>query len=302
MALRVNHNSATMDSLRNLENNTIGLNRSLERLSSGLRINRAGDDPAGLIISEELRGQIAGIQASQRAVGESVNFFNVAEAGLNEVNTMLVNMRGLATEAINGSTTTQQRQALNFEFQNAAASIKRIFNKSNFAGDTIFNLSAAATIANGRVFQLGEDAGNNITFAFKNATSGGTLTINGTTITFGVAAGTATGFAGLVNGSSTDLLNATNGAVALSRIEESIVNISLYRGAIGAFNRNIFESQQRFLGIYLQNLTASESYIRDTNMAQETSTFTRNQIMVQASTAMLAQANTVSQNVLQLLK
>jgi flagellin len=295
MALRVNNNTAALDSLRNLTNNTVSLNRSLERLSSGLRINRAGDDPAGLIISEELRGQLAGIQATQRAVGESVNFFNVAEASLNEVNTMLVNMRGLATEAINGATTSQQRQALNFEFQNAASSINRIFSKSNFAGDNIFNLGAAASMASGRTFQVGEDAGNNVVFAFKDATQGGLLTINGTPITF-------SNFNTLVKAASSTLLNATAAGTALGRIEDSIINISLYRGAIGAFNRNIFESQQRFLGIYMENLTASESYIRDTNMAEESSTYTRSQIMVQASTAILAQANTVSQSVLQLLK
>jgi flagellin len=218
----------------------------------------------------------------------------VAEAGLNEVNHLLVIMRGLATVSINGSTTSQQRMALNFEFKNASESIQRIFNKSNFAGDTIFNLPAGATIASGRTFQVGEQSGDAVTFAFLNATSGGALTINGTAIGF-------TMFNSLLAASS-NLLTAGGAATALARIEDSISNISLYRGAIGAFNRNIFESQQRFLGIYMENLTAAESYIRDTNMAEETSNFTRHQIMVQASTAILAQANTVSQNVLQLLK
>ena len=296
MALRVAHNTAALNSLRILETNAINLNRSLERLSSGFRINRAGDDPSGLIISEQLRGQLAGIRAAQRAIGESINFFNTAEAGLDEVNRLMVTMQGLAVVALNGATTQQQRNALNFEFQNAVTSINRIFTRANFAGDTIFNLTAASVLADGRVFQLGETVGDTATFAFKNAPSGGTLVINGTTINFGTA---TTGFQALV--AASNLLSSGAASVALGRIQDSITNISLYRGAMGAFNLHIFESQQRFLGIYMENLTAAESFIRDTNIAAETTIFTRNQILVQASTAVLAQANVVSQNVLQLL-
>ena len=140
MSLRVNNNPAALNTLRILNNNTISLNRSLERLSSGFRINRAGDDPSGLIISEELRGQLAGIKAAQRAVGESINFINVAEASLDEVNKLMVTMRGLATVAINGATSADQRSALNFEFKSAVASIQRMFRQANFAecGDHTF--------------------------------------------------------------------------------------------------------------------------------------------------------------------
>ena len=293
MSLRVAHNTSALNTLRILERNTINLNRSLERLSSGFRINRAGDDPSGLIISEELRGQLAGIKAAQRAVGESINFFNVAESTLDEVNRLLITMRGLATVAINGATAPVQRTALNFEFQNATDSIERIFANANFAGLTIFNMLSGGSFASGRVFQLGEQAGDTATFAFKDATLGGTLTVNGTGITFNQ-------FEALLAASST-LLTAGAASIALGRIETAITNISLYRGAMGAFTNNVFESQQRFLGIYLENLTASESFIRDTNIAAETTIFTRNQILVQASTAVLAQANVISQNVLQLL-
>ena len=288
MSLTVNSNTSSLNSLRNLQNNTLSLNQSLQRLSSGFRINRGSDDPSGLIISEQLRGQLSGIKAAQRVVGETTNFFNTAEAAMDEVSRMLVDIRGLATAAVNGATTADQRKALNFAFKNAVDSIDRIFAKTNYAGDAIF-------ANNSRTFQLGEKTGDTIKFTFKDVTAGNmTMTVNGTSLNFSK-------FTILMNAASSTLLTAGVASRAIDRIEDSIKNISLYRGAIGAISKNTLQSQQRYLGIYMENLTASESYIRDTNMAQETSTFTRNQILVQASTAVLAQANTVSQNVLQLL-
>ena len=294
MTVRIN-SIAALNTLKALENNSISLARSLERLSSGLRINRGADDPAGLIISEQLRGQISGLKAASRAVGESVNFFRVAEAGLNEVSKLLITMRGLAVVGVNGATSQDQRNALNFEFQNATESIRRIAKNSRFTDERIFGVSG--TNANlSRTFQLSENAGfsgDSIQFTFADFSEASVVVVDGVTIAFSSV---------FLLIASSDLLLSSNASVALTRLRTAIDSISTYRGALGAFQRNVFESQQRFLSITIENLTASESFIRDANIPEETISFTRNQILVQASTAMLAQANVVSQNLLTLLQ
>ena len=293
MTVRINSVSA-LRALQSMESNSINLARSLERLSSGLRINTGGDDPAGLIISEQLRGQINGLKAATRAVGESVNFFRVVEAALNEVSTLLINLRGMAIIGVNGATSQDQRNALNFEFQNATDSIQRISQTSRFGTDRIFGTVSGANVA--RTFQLTENAGStgdSVQFTFADFSRAGSITVNGITIAFSSV---------FLLIASSNLLSSGSASIALGRISQAITSISTYRGALGAFQRNIFESQQRFLAISIQNLTASESFIRDANIPEETISLTRNQILVQASTAMLAQANFVTQNLLSLLQ
>ena len=293
MSMTVSDSGTAQLSIRILGRNSISLGRSLERLASGFRINRAQEDPSGMIISEELRGQIEGIASAQRVVIETIKFLQTAESALGEVSRLLVAMKQQAIGAVNGSASAEQRGALNFEFRSAVASIERIFNRARYAGDRIFNLSAANTLADGRTFQIGEQLGNKATFAFFDAARGGSLNINGTNITFGQ-------FQLLLSSGST-LLSSGAASLALGRINTSIIQISLYRGAMGSFVHNTLESQKRGLGLYLQELTKANSFIRDTNMGAETAALARGRILVQASTAMLAQANVLSQSVLRLL-
>ena len=148
MSLRINNNVAAINALRNLGNTTLQLNKALARLSSGLRINTAADDPAGLIISEQLRGQIKALEAASRNVSEGTNFLNIGERALEEVNNLLVSMRALAVHAANGATSDDQRTADNLEYQNALSSIRRIFDTTRYAGSIIFNIGEIGDIDN----------------------------------------------------------------------------------------------------------------------------------------------------------
>ena len=271
MSFRINNNVAAINALRNLGNTTLKLNKSLQRLSSGLRINVAADDPAGLIISEQLRGQIASLKAASRNVSEANNFFNIGERALEEVNNLLVSMRALAVHAANGATSAAQRTADDQEFQDALTSIQRIFTTTRYAGDLVFDSVA-------KTYLIGEDSADTVSFTFDNWAAADTGTVTGT-----------------------DLTSAVNAGLAITAIDTTAASVSALRGDIGAMQKNTFETRQRTIATQVESLTASESAIRDANFAEETTSFTKYQILVQAGTAVLAQANVISQNVLQLL-
>ncbi len=271
MSLRINNNVAAINALRNLGNTSLNLNKSLQRLSSGLRINTASDDPAGLIISEQLRGQIASLKAASRNVSEANNFFNIGERALEEVNNLLVSMRALAVHAANGATSAAQRGADDQEFQDAYVSITRIFSTTRYAGDLVFDNVA-------KTYLVGEVAADTVGFTFANWAA----------VDLGSVAGE-------------DVTDATNAGLAITALDTTASAVSALRGDIGAMQKNTFETRQRTIATQIESVTASESNIRDANIAEETTNFTKYQILVQAGTAVLAQANVISQNVLQLL-
>jgi flagellin len=271
MALRIQNNVEAFNAHRNLSMTEGGLARSMERLSSGYRINRAADDAAGLAISERLRGQIRGLDQAQRNVQDAVSLVQTAEGSLTEVHAMLQRVRELAVQFKNGSLSNADRTAIQSEVNQLASEIERIGSSAEFNGIRLLN--AAQTIS----FQVG-------------AKDAQTITV--TTVSLGSATGGV--------GTTYFALNSTN-STDISEIDAAIDNVSSQRAQFGAV-QNRLEYTLEDAAIYQENLTASESRIRDVDMAAEMVEFTKLQILQQAGTSMLAQANQASQGVLTLLR
>jgi flagellin len=264
--LRVQNNISALNTQRNLNVNSFNLSKSLQKLSSGFRINSAADGPADLIISEGLRAQIGGLKAAIRNTQEASNFLGIAEGALKEVSDLLVQARALAVHAANdGVVSVAQQAADDEEYQNIVTTIARINTVTRFAGDAVFDGVA-------RSFQLGEGATDQETFTVD-----------------------------VINALGGSVDTGANAIAALTIVDTMIDEIATQRGVIGAFQKNTLQSNLNSLSVTLENITATESFVRDTNMAEETSNFTKNQILVQAGVSVLAQANVMSQSVLQLL-
>lgn len=267
----INTNVTAMNSHRNLSYNNNTMGKTMEKLSSGYRINRAADDAAGLAISEKMRFQINGLNQAQRNAQDGISLIQTAEGALTEVHSMLQRVNTLANQSANGTyDSTEDRAALQDEVDQLLSEINNIANSTNFNGIDLLNSSAAVT------FQIGVEGTN-------------TLTVNMATMTT-----TALG----VNGLSVATQTAANAAIAT--IKAAIVEVSQHRGTLGSV-QNRLEHTINNLGVTAENLSASESRIRNADMAKEMTEFTRNQILVQAGTSMLAQANSMPQNVLKLL-
>jgi flagellin len=244
------------------------LSQAMERLSSGYRINRAADDAAGLAISEKMRGQIRGLAQAQRNLQDGISMVQTAEGTLNEVHSMLQRVRELAVQFKNGTLSANNAAAVQSEVYQLASEIERLGASAEFNGIKL--LSTNTTIS----FQVG-------------ANDGETIGVN--TISLGA----------VVN-SLVFQLTAT-GTQDIDEIDQAIDQVSSQRAAFGAV-QNRFEHSLSNIGTYQENLVAAESRIRDVDMAEETVNMTKNQILSQAGTAMLAQANQLPQNVLSLLK
>ena len=274
MGLVINTNIAALNATRVLRRSTLALNKSLERLSSGLRINRASDDAAGLAIAEGLSSQVRGLRVAQRNAQDGINLVQIAEGSLSEVGGMLQRMRELAVQAANGTNTASNRADLDAEFQQLKAQITDTIDRTEFNG--IFMLTSATAI----VLQTGAD-GNQTT------TVGGTSPAM-TTTTLTIAASVLTG------------ADATNPTLAIAALDNAIGQVTTRRAALGA-TQNRLEFTINTLAIQEENSAAAESAIRDADIALETIAFTRAQILVAAGTSVLAQANLVPQTALQLL-
>ena len=271
MSLRIQNNVEAFNAHRNLSGTEGGLARSMERLSSGFRINRAADDAAGLAISERLRGQIHGLDQAQRNVQDAVSLVQTAEGSLTEVHAMLQRVRELAVQFKNGSLSNADRTAIQSEVNQLASEIARIGESAEFNGIKLLN--SAQTIS----FQVGADDGQTITVS--------TISLGSTT------AGVGTAYIALSSVNATDI----------SEIDAAIDNVSAQRASFGAV-QNRLEYTLHNAAIYQENLTASESRVRDVDMAAEMVNFTKLQILQNAGISMLAQANTSSQGVLSLLR
>ncbi len=274
MGLVINTNIAALNTSRVLRRSTLALNKTLERLSSGLRINRAADDAAGLAIAEGLSSQVRGLRVAQRNAQDGINLVQTAEGALSEVTAMLQRMRELAVQAANGTNSAQNRADLDGEFQQLKTQITDTIVRTEFNG--IFPLNSATAI----VLQTGTDAGQ-------------TTTVSGTspamsTTTLGI------------NGSSLTGATAANASTAITNLDTAIGSVNSRRASLGA-TQNRLEFTINILAIQEENSAASESAIRDANIALETIAFTRAQILVAAGTSVLAQANLVPQTALQLL-
>lgn len=282
--MRIQHNITALNAHRNLTNNNSALGKNLEKLSSGYKINRAGDDAAGLAISEKMRAQITGLETAQKNANDGVSLVQTAEGALTEVHSMLNRMVELATQSANGTYSSQNRYEMQKEIKALQKEINRISDTANFNGTKLFTSKDGTTIN----LHVGESSGaeNQIGVTLKYMHSTG---IGGT---FG---GTR------VNVSDIDITTVNGARSAIDIANGAIDMISSMRSDFGAL-QNRLEHTINNLGVQTENISAAESRIRDVDMAKEMMTYTKNNILVQASQAMLAQANQVPQSVLQLLQ
>ncbi|MGY1720120.1 flagellin [Blastococcus sp. SYSU DS0552] len=277
MGLRINQNIAALNAHRNLSITDNQMSKSLEKLSSGFRINRAADDAAGLAISEGLRSQVGGLKVAVRNSQDGVSVVQTAEGALTEVHSILQRVRDLTVQAGNsGVVDDKARGYIAKEVEELAGALNDIADRTDFNGTKLLNGSASSLS-----FQTGANGGETMTVELSNVSTVATA-IEGVATTM-AASGTYD--------ASTDL----------ATLDEQIKSVSESRATLGA-KQNRFESTINSLNVSIENLSASESRVRDADMAQEMVGFTRAQILSQAGTAMLAQANQASQGVLSLLR
>lgn len=272
----VNHNIMALNAWRGLSVTTNYLGKSLEKLSSGLRINRAADDAAGLAISEKMRGQIRGLNQAIRNAQDGISLLQTAEGAMNEQHSILQRMRELAVQSANGVYTTADRQELQREIDQLIAELNSIANKTEFNTLKLLNGSLS-----GKLIQIGANAGQNLSITIGTMTAGA----------LGVTGG---GVSGLC------VTTQTLAGSAIIKVQSALNDVSTQRAKLGAV-QNRLEHTIANLGVATENLTAAESRVRDVDMAAEMMAFTKNQILVQAGTVMLAQANMAPQAVLRLL-
>ncbi|GAA2036688.1 flagellin [Pseudokineococcus marinus] len=289
MGFQINNNVAAFNAYRNLSVTQGAVSSSLEKLSSGLRINRAADDAAGLAISEGLRSQVGGLKVAVRNAQDGISVVQTAEGALSTSTSILQRMRDLSVQAANdGGLSGEAKANIQKEIVQLNEELTRISDTTQFNGKALLNGSY-----NG-AFQVGANGGEQIAVAIStdmDATGLGTAAIDVT------VASTASTF----NADGSLNVPGAGARGAIDRIDAAIQTVSTARADLGA-KQNRLEMTIKNLNVSVENLTASESRIRDTDMAQEMVSFTKSQILSQAGTAMLAQANQMGQGVLQLLR
>ncbi|MBV8258069.1 MAG: flagellin FliC [Actinobacteria bacterium] len=269
MSLRIQTNIDAFDAHRNLVNTENQLSQSMQRLSSGFRINKAADDAAGLAISQRLGAQVSGLDQAQRNAQDAESMVQTAEGALSEVQSMLQRVRDLAVQFNNGTLSSSDQAAITAEVAQLCAEIDRIGSQTSFNGIALLTGSGSIN------FQVGANDGQTLTVS--------TVQLFGTGNKVDPAALTFTG------------------TVSLSSIDAAIDNVSQARATFGAV-QNRLDHTLNNLSTYEENLSASESRIKDVDMASEMVAFTKLQVLQQAGTAMLAQANQQPQAVLSLLR
>ncbi|WP_312430321.1 flagellin N-terminal helical domain-containing protein [Lacrimispora sp.] len=281
--MRIQHNIAALNAHRQLGNNNSTVSKSLEKLSSGYRINRAGDDAAGLAISEKMRAQITSLDTAQKNANDGISLIQTAEGALTEVHSMLNRMVELSMQSANGIYDQDvDRKNLQEEYDQLTTEIDRIANTTTFNGTKLLNGNGAA--ATTITLQIGDTASTNNMLGVKISS----------------IATSATGMSG-IGSAKIDGADTTKAAATISKVKDAINYVSSIRGKLGAY-QNRLEHTVNNLGATAENMTAAESRIRDVDMAKEMMSYTKNNILVQASQAMLAQANQLPQGVLQLLQ
>lgn len=284
--MRINHNIAALNTYRQLTGNTSNTSKSLEKLSSGMRVNRAGDDAAGLAISEKMRGQIRGLDQASRNAQDGISLIQTAEGALNETHSILQRMRELAVQSSNGTNTDDDRAEMQKEIDQLLTEVDRI------SSDTEFNTQKLLDGTTGALtFHIGANTAQNTSLTISTMDSATLGTLNGGT----------TALEDIGDTGSNNLKTQGGADAAITIIDEAIKDVSSERAKLGAM-QNRLEHTINNLGTTSENLTASESRIRDVDMAKEMMEFTKNNILSQASQAMLAQANMQPQSVLQLLQ
>ena len=265
MSLRIQNNVEALGAHRHLTETSSAIAKSMERLSSGFRINRAADDAAGLAISERMRSQVRGLAQTTRNIQDGVSLVQTAEGNLDEVHSMLQRVRELAVQYKNGTLSASDQAAIQTEVNQLASEIERIGTSAKFNGITL--LAASGTVT----FQVGVNDAESITVS---------------TISLGSTVGS---------------FSTLSGAAAISAIDSAITAVSSARATFGAV-QNRLEHSLSANAVYRENLVAAESRVRDVDMASEMVNLTKFQILQQAGTSMLAQANQAPQGVLSLLR
>jgi flagellin len=272
MAMVINTNTSAINAQRNLDRTQSELSTSMARLSSGMRITSAKDDAAGLAISEKMKADIRGLSQAERNSNDGISLVQTAEGAMDEVSGMLIRMRELAVQSANGTTDTTQKGFLDTEYQALSDEIDRIADTTTFNGTHLLNGSSSITLQVG----IGAGTDSQVTIAFSNIK----------TMTNAVTTGAIT--------------SATTARTAIGNLDTAINALSGQRGVFGAA-QNRLESTVRNLATTRENLSASNSRIRDVDVATESVAMTRSQILMQAGTAVLAQANQLPAMALSLL-
>lgn len=277
MGLRINTNVASLNAQRNLSSTRINMNRSLEKLSSGQRINRAGDDAAGLAISENLKAQIRGLGQAERNAEDGISLVQIAEGALGEVSNILIRLRELSVQAASDTIGATERKFLNVEFEQLTSEVDRIANSTEFNRVPLLN-------GTGAVFD--------IQIGTRNDPISDRLTFDASSADVNVAA------LGLNLASVADKISAQN---SLSSIDQAIVSVSGIRADFGAL-QNRLQSTINNIAVSIENLSAANSRVRDTDIAAETAELTKQNILMTAGTSVLAQANASTKNALNLIQ
>jgi len=268
----INHNMMAMNSHRASGVNSGGMGKSIEKLSSGMKINRAGDDAAGLFISEKMRGQIRGLNMASKNAQDGISLIQTAEGALDEVHAMLQRMRELSVQAANDTNVTADRGAVQAELNQLVSEIDAISTRSEFNTKKLLDGTFS-----GQIFHIGANSGQSTSLTITTMDSAA-LSINALVVS-----------------------NNSDANAAITSVDKALNTVSTTRSALGAV-QNRLEHTIKNLDNSAENLQAAESRIRDTDMAKEMSSFTKSNILAQASQAMLAQANQLPQQVLQLLR
>ena len=284
MPVRIFNNIPSLNAQRLLGINNDRLAVSVERISSGLRINRAADDAAGLAISEALRSDIRALRQAVRNANDGISLINVTEGALNEQSSILIRLRELSSQASTGTVGSTERQTIQLEFDALRLEIDRIANTTAFNGQKLVDGSLASTASSGSqiLIQVGLDSG--VDSRINLNTQVNLTAVNASSLLI----------------AELSLTTAAGALTALDVINNAISSITQSRGKVGAVQNRLVRTISN-LSISVENLQAAESSIRDADIAEEVAVLTRNQILVQAATAMVGQANLIPQSVLQLL-
>ena len=285
MPIRIFNNIPSLSAQRILGINNDRLATSVERISSGIRINRAADDAAGLAISEALRSDIRALRQAVRNANDGISLINVTEGALNEQSGILIRLRELASQAATGTVGSTERQTIQLEFDALRLEIDRIAGTTEFNGQSLVDGSLASSVntANHILIQVGIDSNANSRINLNEQVNLAAVTSSSLSI------------------ADLSVTSSQLALTALDQINTAVSAVTQGRGKVGAVQNRLVRTISN-LSITIENLQAAESSIRDADIAEEVALLTRNQILVQAATAMVGQANLIPQSVLQLLQ
>ena len=284
MAIRIFNNTASINAQRLLATNSERLAESVERISSGIRINSASDDAAGLAVSEALRSDIRAMRQAIRNGNDGISMINVTEGALNEQASILIRLRELASQSSTGTVGSTERQTIQLEFNSLRNEVDRISQSTTFNGQGLVDGALASSIASSNqiILQIGINSSSNSQINLNEEMNLASITSSS------------------LNLETLSLTSVEGALTAMDSLNHAISTVSQGRGKVGAVQNRLSRTIAN-LGVAVENLQAAESSIRDADIAEEIAALTRNQILVQSATAMVGQANLIPQSILQLL-